>query len=146
MSPGRIDPAVVRRHLLALDAAVQALRKRAGRPLEALIEDLEELWTVERGLQLCAQNALDLATHIAASSGRDVPDYATAIDRLSEIGILPASFAAGFRDVAGLRNVLVRGYLDVDVAILHDLLNRRLDDFAELAGHVSASLARESAP
>ena len=32
----------------------------------------DELWSVERGLQLCAQNVLDIATHIAASAGREV--------------------------------------------------------------------------
>jgi len=36
LSPGKADPAVVRRHLLAIDAAVQRLRRHAGRPLSAL--------------------------------------------------------------------------------------------------------------
>ena len=50
---------------------------------------LGERWTVERGLQLCAQSALDIATHLAASTGRDAPDHASAIDVLGEIGGLP---------------------------------------------------------
>jgi uncharacterized protein YutE (UPF0331/DUF86 family) len=68
MSPGRIDAAVVRRHLLALDEALQVLRSHQGRSMEELISDPEECWIVERGLQLCAQNALDVATHLAAST------------------------------------------------------------------------------
>ncbi len=36
MSPGQADAAVIRRHLRALDAAVQRLRHHAGRPLAAL--------------------------------------------------------------------------------------------------------------
>jgi len=60
MSPGRPDATVVRRHLLALDEAVQHLRRHAGRPLSALEADNDERWSVERGLQLCAQNALAL--------------------------------------------------------------------------------------
>jgi hypothetical protein len=39
MSPGQPDPALVRRHLLALDAAVRRLRRHRGRPLAALRED-----------------------------------------------------------------------------------------------------------
>lgn len=140
MTPGRLEVAVVQRHLLALDEAVQVLRSHQGRSLEELISDPEERWIVEHGLQLCAQNALDVATHLAASTGRDVPDYAAAIDRLAEMGILPQDFAARFRGVAGFRNVLVHGYLDVDVARLHGLLNNNLDDFSAFARHIRSYL------
>ena len=95
---------------------------------------------MERGLQLCTQNVLDVATHLAASAGRDVPDYANAIDQLASLGVLPGEFVARFRPVAGFRNVIVHGYLDVDLEIVHRLLNERLDDFAEFARRVSRYL------
>lgn len=144
MTPGQLDAAVVRRHLLAIDDALRTLRGHAGRPVERLLHDRAELWSVERGLQLCAQNALDVATHLAANAGRDVPDYATAIDRLAELGVLPQPFAAGFRAVAGLRNVLVHGYLDVDPHVVHRLLNERLEDFSEFARLVTAHLESQA--
>jgi uncharacterized protein YutE (UPF0331/DUF86 family) len=140
MTPGQADPAVVRRHLLALDEAVQNLRRHAGRPLAALQADADERWTVERGLQLCAQNALDIATHLAASAGRDAPDYASAIDVLGDLGVLPADFASRFRAIAGFRNVLVHGYLGVDLSRVHQLLNVGLDDFADFARFVEDHL------
>ena len=40
--------------------------------------------------------------------------------------------------MAGFRNVIVHGYLDVDLDIVHRLLNERLDDFAEFGRRVSA--------
>jgi hypothetical protein len=61
------------------------VRLYAGQPLDTLIADLGVQWAVERGLQLCAQNALDIATHLAASAGREAADYATAIDVLPVI-------------------------------------------------------------
>lgn len=143
MSPGEIDPQVVRRHLLALDEALQTLRKYSGIDVSELESDREKRWIVERGLQLCAQNVLDIATHIAAGTGHDVPDYAVAIDRLTDAGVLPASFAKQFRALAGFRNVLVHGYLDVDVAIVHRLLSDGLDDFNEFAAHVNRFLSRD---
>lgn len=142
MSPGQLDATVVRRHLLALDAALLRLRRHAGRPLPALHGDPDVQWAVERGLQLCAQNALDIATHLAASAGRDAPDYASALDVLGELGVLPAEFAARFRGVAGFRNVLVHGYLAVDHERVHQLLNSGLDDFVEFARHVESYLQR----
>jgi uncharacterized protein YutE (UPF0331/DUF86 family) len=140
VSPGGIDRDLVRRHLLALDAAVQTLRRHAGRPAELLRTDVEEAWIVERGLQLCAQNCLDIATHLAVAAGQDVPDYAAAIDSLQRLGVLPAEFSRRFRSIAGFRNVVVHGYLAVDPDLLHALLNERLDDFGEFSAHVQRSL------
>jgi uncharacterized protein YutE (UPF0331/DUF86 family) len=142
MNPGQPDAAIVRRHLLALDEAVQHLRHHAGRPLSALLTDPDERWTVERGLQLCAQNVLDIATHLAASAGRDAPDYASAIDTLGELGVLPTEFTLRFRGIAGFRNVLVHGYLVVDLPRMHGLLNTGLDDFALFARFVEDYLRR----
>lgn len=143
MSPGELDASVVRRHLLALDEALQTLRAHQGRPIDELETDQEERWVVERGLQLCIQNVLDVATHLVASAGRDVPDYATAIDQLADLGILTREFATEFRAVAGFRNVVVHGYLDVDLEIVHRLLNERLDDFAEFARRVNEYLTKD---
>jgi uncharacterized protein YutE (UPF0331/DUF86 family) len=141
MSPGRIDAAVVRRHLIAMDEAVQTLRRHRDKPDALLDADRAHRWAVERGLQLCAQNALDIATHLAASAGHDVPDYASAIDRLGDMGALPPEFAARFRAVAGFRNVVVHGYLEVDPGIVHRLLNESLEEFAEFAGYIERYLA-----
>jgi uncharacterized protein YutE (UPF0331/DUF86 family) len=140
MTPGRFDPEVVRRHLLALDEALQVLRRHRDVSAAQLREDRERLWIVERGLQLCAQSALDVATHLAASAGREAPDYRSALDALAELGVLPRAFTDRFRAVAGFRNVLVHGYLEVDLDEVHRLLTERLDDFVEFAGHVQAHL------
>ncbi len=139
MTPARLDAALVGRHLAALDAAVRQLRRHAGRPLAEL--SLDERWAIERGLQVCIQNCLDVATHLLAAAGRDVPDYTAAIDRLVDVGALPGDFARTFRGVAGFRNVLVHGYLDVDSGLVHRLLNERLEDFGVFARHVEAHLA-----
>lgn len=141
MSPGQVDRALVRRHLLALDAALVTLERLRGAAPADLRLDLEKLWAIERGLQLCCQNVIDIATHLAAASGVDVPDYTTAIDRLAALEILPHEFASRFRGIAGLRNVLVHGYLEVDLALVRSLLDSRLDDFRELASHVDAHVA-----
>ncbi|MFV2072516.1 MAG: DUF86 domain-containing protein [Thermoanaerobaculales bacterium] len=140
MSPGEIDVQIIRRHLAALREALQVLLTRSGLSLEDLDIHTEERWIVERGLQLCAQNALDVATHIAASRGRDVPDYASAIDELGRLGVLPHEFAREFRSVAGFRNVLVHGYLDVDLNVLHALLTDRLGDFESFSVHIATFL------
>lgn len=136
MTPGALDAAVVRRHLAALDDALQRLRLHQGDTEADLAADGDAAWAVERGLQLCAQNVLDIATHIVASAGHDVADYATAIDRLGDLGVLPADFAARVRGIAGFRNVLVHGYLGLNRTIVVRLLQSGLDDFITFARHI----------
>ena len=140
MGPGEIDVQVIRRHLAALRESLQVLSTRGGVSVEELGADTELLWIVERGLQLCAQNALDIATHIVASRGRDIPDYASAIDELGNLGVLDRGFAREFRNLAGFRNVLVHGYLEVDLGLLHRLLSQRLGDFESFAAQVETSI------
>jgi uncharacterized protein YutE (UPF0331/DUF86 family) len=142
MSPGRVDREVVRRHLLALGGALRNLERHAGRSVEDLRGSADLRWAVERGLQLCSQNALDVATHLVAAAGLDAPDYATAIDRLVELGVLPGEFAARFRGIAGFRNVLVHGYLEVDLGLLQRILSERLRDFREFSDHVERYLEK----
>jgi uncharacterized protein YutE (UPF0331/DUF86 family) len=131
---------VIRRHLLALDEALSVLRRHQGVTAAELRADRERTWVVEHGLQLCAQNVLDVATHLAASAGLDTPDYATALDRLGEMGVLSTEFASRLRALAGFRNVLVHGYLNVDLDEVVSLLGARLEDFVAFAARVDAHL------
>jgi len=141
MTTGHPDPEVIRKHLAALREALANLRRHAGRSAQELRADADLRWIVERGLHLCVQNALDIATHLAAASGLDSPDYATAIDRLAEIKVLSPEFASRLRPMAGFRNVLVHGYLQVDLNVLERVLHERLQDLDEFALRVEAYLA-----
>lgn len=140
MTRGHLDKNAVLRHLNALSHTVELLKAQRSNALERLNTDEMVRWGIERGLELCAQNAIDTATHIAASAGRDVVTYAKAFDVLGELGILPFDFAQTFRSVAGLRNMLVHGYVDVDLDIVADVLNRHLEDFEAFVSHVESYL------
>jgi uncharacterized protein YutE (UPF0331/DUF86 family) len=144
MSPGKVDRTSVRRHLLALDETLSELARHAGRSIQTLQDSVDERWAVERGLQLCVQNVLDLATHLVANAGRDVPDYTTAIDQLGRLGVIPTELAGNLRPLAGFRNALVHGYLGIDVALVHAVLNQHLDQVREFATHIEQHLENVS--
>ena len=138
MTRGEPDADVIQRHVGALRQALVNLRRHAGLTVEELRTDSDLRWIVERGLQLTVQNVLDIATHFAASSGLDAPDYATAIDRLAELSVVSSELAARLRPMAGFRNVLVHGYLDVDLGILQRVLNEHIADLESFADSVEA--------
>ncbi|MCA8966519.1 MAG: DUF86 domain-containing protein [Planctomycetes bacterium] len=133
---------MLRRHLAALREAIVHLRRYAARRADDLRADADLRWAVERGLQLACQNVLDLATHVATAAGREASDYAGAIDALAELQVLPGPFASRLRSIAGFRNVLVHGYLQVDPDIVAAVLRDRLDELAEFADLVEAYAAR----
>jgi uncharacterized protein YutE (UPF0331/DUF86 family) len=142
MNAGAFDAKLVRRHLLALDAAVSLLDPQATIDLDTYLSDRKLQWFVERGLQLCAQNVLDIAAHLTASAGVDSADYAQSIDGLGSLGVLPVEFAQELRRIAGLRNVLVHAYLKTDPTIVHDALTQKLPQLRAFASHVQAYLDR----
>ena len=146
MTPGRPDRRVVDRHLVALRRALAGLRKHAGVSPEALRIDSDRLWAIERGLQLCAQNALDIASHLSSAAGLDPANYGSSIDCLVEATVLPPAFGMRFRGIAGFRNVLVHGYLDIDVDRIAATLGAPLGDFEEFAGHVERWVAAAVEP
>jgi uncharacterized protein YutE (UPF0331/DUF86 family) len=141
MSPGKANLLVLRRHLLALDAALSRLERHAGVSLDAYLADLDLQWTIERGLLVCAQNVLDIATHLSASAGIDSPDYTASIDALAQLGVLPSPLAQRLRPLAGFRNVLVHAYLALDPSRVHATLTTKLPELREFAEHVERSLA-----
>ena len=145
MSPGRTDSPVVRRHLAALHVALANLRRHSGATPGMLRADMDLRWTVEHGLQLCAQNAIDIATHLASAAGLDASDYASAIDRLTGMGVLTAAFGARFRQIAGFRNVLVHDYIEVDLDVVARVLDENLHDFEEFARLVERHLDESAA-
>ena len=67
-------------------------------------------------------------------------DYASAIDRLTGMNVLPAAFGARFRQIAGFRNVLVHDYIEVDLEVVCMVLAERLDEFQEFARLVERHL------
>lgn len=67
---------------------------------------------------------------------------ATAIDRLAELSVLPAEFAVRLRPIAGFRNVLVYGYLQVDLSVVEEVLNTKLDELDEFARRIEDYLGR----
>jgi uncharacterized protein YutE (UPF0331/DUF86 family) len=140
MSPGVADTLVLRRHLLALDAALTRLERHALVNLDDYLANPDLQWTVERGLLVCTQNVLDIATHVSASAGLDSPDYTTSIDALGRLGMLPRELVQRLRPLAGFRNLLVHNYLAVDPARVHEVLTSRLSELRQFSAHIERSL------
>jgi uncharacterized protein YutE (UPF0331/DUF86 family) len=137
-----VDPDVVRRRLRQIDRRVAALRAiAAGREGDFVDDDALQA-QAERHLQVAVQSAIDIALHILAEDSSETPeDYATAFLLLARIGLIDRPLADRLRSAAGLRNVLVHTYLDVDPRRLWAHL-RDLDDLIAFAAAVESYVQR----
>lgn len=128
---------VIDRHLKDLERMVAALQRHQDKSLDELCADQLVSLAVEHALQRAIQNLLDISMHLLSGSGiNDWDDYRGAILKLGETGVLPPAFAEQICGMAGLRNILVHGYLEIDIEKVWDILHHRLDDFRTFARHV----------
>ena len=100
---------------------------------------------IERNFQLAIESALDVGEMIISLENFKRPeDYRGVIEILGEEGIIPKDFAKRFASAAGVRNILVHMYAEVD---LNELYNRlqELDDFDAYAIAIGKYLMRKEA-
>lgn len=134
----------------SLDSRLRKLKEYCGllstyrkASLKDLRRDATLRGAVERYLQLAIECCLDIGEIVIAERGlRQPKDNRDVILVLGERGALPGRFAAKFADAAALRNILVHEYLEVDLRILWNVLQKNLRDFDRFARHIARYLLR----
>jgi uncharacterized protein YutE (UPF0331/DUF86 family) len=128
------DPVLIAKRLSKLREYVSLLRILRERPQEEFIKDPFVIGSVERYLQLAIQVVLDICNHIVADDRLGlVEEYRDAIRLLGQGGYLDPDLTKRLIPMAGLRNILVHDYLEVDRERLRVLLQDCLEDFERFA-------------
>jgi len=131
-----VDPQIVKARIAKIEESVDRLREIAAAGGRNPFSDKRTLTESERLFHVAIQSLLDIGNHLIAGLGfREPEGYADIIDVLGEEGVIPRRFAASIRKMAGLRNILVHDYLEVDPAKLRDAL-RRTGDFERYCRYV----------
>lgn len=129
-----VDREVFERRLAKLEQLLRDLRTLAATPEARYLQDRGLQAQAERWLQLAAECVLDIAHHLIADRGWRTPaSYRDAIRVLAEVRVLDAPLASQLETWAGLRNILVHLYLDVDHAIVFHILQTDLDQLEAFA-------------
>jgi len=140
-----IDKKVIQKRLKILEQALEELENLRKDSLEDIQNSLEKQWAVEHGLQLAIQTLLDIGSHILVEEGeRDINNYTDIIRQLGEMGIISREFAKSIEGMAGLRNILVHEYVDVDLGVIFKILQQRLEDFEKFISFIREYLSKQS--
>ncbi len=129
-----VDADVLRRRIDALLGYLDRLAAFGAMDRQRFVDDPDSHHLAERYLQLAIECALDIANHLIADGGLEAPDsYRDAFVILARHSVLDADLARRLQGWAGLRNVLVHAYLDIDHGITWDAIAGELGDLRALA-------------
>jgi len=136
-----VDAEAVRRRLGEIERRLIALREIFEQGSDRFLGDGDLQTLAERHLQIAIQAAIDVANHIVAEDTAETPeDYGSAFTLLSGIGAIEDELGDRLRSAAGLRNILVHAYTDVDPSMLWDRLTE-LDDLETFVGSAERYVA-----
>ncbi|HUP47496.1 MAG TPA: DUF86 domain-containing protein [Thermoanaerobaculia bacterium] len=104
---------------------------------QAFLASYQLQWTTERGLQLAAQAILDIGTHILSGRFNVHPaDYEDVIRLMGVHGIVSDELQSRLRGLGGFRNILVHGYLEIDIERVYEFLCEESSVFRDFANAI----------
>jgi len=97
--------------------------------LQEFLAEPERFGSAERFLQLCIEALNDAGSHIIAENnyGR-VDSYADIPELLFEKKFIDENLRTVWIRMIGFRNILIHEYLEIDRAIVHEVLQNHLTD------------------
>lgn len=129
------DPDLVAKKLAQIETCVVQLRT-LSQPAR-IATDIREQRFVEHTLQIAIQSLLDVSSHIVSDEHLGEPrTNRELVDLLERGGWLSGDLAQRLRNMIGFRNILVHGYETVDLAIVREVVERRLGDLLEFVAIV----------
>jgi len=128
-----VRPEVIRKRLNKIDEYLIVLRRLQRYERDEFLADPERYGSAERFLHLAIEALLDIGNHVIADEGLGVVDWYSDVPRIFlEKGIISQELSEKWIRMIGFRNTLVHGYIDIDRAIVHDVLQNGLGDIEEL--------------
>ena len=131
-------------HLSLLTEMIALLERYSREVTRAQLDADRETWLKVRGaLEVAAQCCIDLALFLISRRGLGLPQsYREAFSSLARAGMISAELASQLSDWAGLRNVLVHVYTDLDLERIHRALGESAP-LVEFRSIVARELTRE---
>jgi uncharacterized protein YutE (UPF0331/DUF86 family) len=123
------------------------LREISGQDQADFLQDPRSIGSARYYLQVSIETCINIANHIIAAERLRAPkDYKDSFQVLTEAGILPRDFARTMRELAGLRNLLVHLYWDVDDKMIYEGIRSELDDFETFVGYIVHYMDQAATP
>ncbi len=138
-----IDFDLVRRKLSRMNMYLDKLRPIAAKSYQEYCADFYLKSSAERLIQLVVECATDINNHVVVETGNRPPeDYSVSFLRAADVGLISRSLAERLKGSAGMRNVLVHEYMEIDDSVVHRSLSMTLEGFSEYLKQVEEFLEK----
>jgi uncharacterized protein YutE (UPF0331/DUF86 family) len=138
-----IDFDLVRRKLSRMNMYLDKLRPLAAKNYREYCDDFYLKSSAERLVQLVVECATDINNHVVVETGNRPPeDYSVSFLRAADVGLISRSLADRLKGSAGMRNVLVHEYMEIDDSVVHRALPMTIEGFSEYLKQVEEFLEK----
>jgi uncharacterized protein YutE (UPF0331/DUF86 family) len=135
--PFVVDSERLSRALRDLERSVNFMEQILNRPLDEFLNDDEAVYALRYAVIEAVETAVQIGLILLRETGARPTSFGEVFQMLGERGIIPRDLAAAMRRFAGLRNLLVHRYWDVDDAMLYrELKEEGLETLRRFMRHV----------
>lgn len=139
-----VDTEVIDARLRELSRRLRRVAARKPASIKALAadEDLQDILT--RNLELAIQSCIDIAFHLCGAHGTVPITAVDAFAELTKLELIERGLAQRLQRAAGLRNVLVHEYTEIDWKIVMRVIRTDTRDLAAFGKAVLKTLENGS--
>ncbi len=114
----------------SIERCVQQIRLYYATPSELPFEkDHLRQDAIAANLQRAAEQAIDLANHVIRKGKLGLPkESKESFEILARAKVIPQELADKLKGMVGFRNIMVHQYQELDIKIMVDVIEHRLDD------------------
>ena len=114
-----VDIDLLRRKLSKLNTYLERLVPLGKKTFKEYKDDPYLRFSVERLIQLIVECATDINNHVVVESGQKPPeDYRSSFVKAADAGLIKLPLARQLEGSAGMRNILVHEYMEIDDRIV----------------------------
>ena len=142
MTPRRLDVATLGRKLRAMRRLLDELHRLGAIDADRFAREFTTQLIVERIVSQLVDLAAGINTHVLTTeTGESPPDVRRSFTAVADTGMIDHELAARLAPSAGLRNVLVHAYVDLDLARLVAAVPLASERYAEYVRQVARWVA-----
>lgn len=133
----RIDETLILAKISRLKQYLNYLKELRKSSIEEFMGDFRVSGSTERYLQVAIESVIDIGNEIISSLQLKRPErYRDIPYILSEAEIIPENLAEAIASMIGFRNLLVHDYASINLTMVYEFLQTKLQDFEEFMKYV----------
>ncbi len=140
-----LDHELIQRKVKLIQEDLSLLEPMADYSFDQIAKDQAKYDAVERRLERIITRAIDVNRHVIAELGKgneSVRTYQDTFLRLADIGVYSEKFAKEIAPSAGLRNILVHEYDEVDPRLVFQSMGKALFQYAKYCDYLLKLIAK----